>query len=682
MRHALRKNTPGRLDQRFVGAIVIIVALSVFILTWVGIRKGRADSFELLVLQGKAFTEVLAQAAENAIISESFYDYLVHLRYAEIVADLSKYDLPELNDDILIQIAQTHNLYGIFVFAADSTVVAGGIIRGPQVSLPEFVEEEVKQLIADPENNYVLLLEEGDNPGEAIHYYLEISNALDRVVLIMADAVYYVNALEQTQIGYVAQKMAREQSIEYIIYQSTQGIIFSSRATGKLLAIESDPFLSTALEADSISHRIWEFQGQKVLELVRPFSSREYPFGLLRVGLSLDGFYSISRGFDRQMIALAGVLFVLTVTALLYFNSRQKRQELSRQYTHIKTITDKIFEKMRTGVAVVEKSGRITLANDAFSEIFGITESVVGHRWDEVVDVAELSFSRISSLQRTTDEFELTLSTSKGVKTLLVAISKLGDGESEPEGVVLVVYDITRLKEYERKSARKERLSELGNLAAGVAHEIRNPLNTISIAAQRLSAEFTPTEDEDEYRRFTEQIRTETKRLNEIITRFLALAREEKKKHTPVNLSQVITDTLSFLKLEAEKLGIAIKADIQPEIYYEADADAVKQVVLNLFANAKEALEGRAGCVTVSLRRHDAEIELLFSDNGPGIPPELRDKIFTPYFTTKESGTGLGLATVHTIVTEMGGEIRLEESEKGGTCFVIILPQNRPFTSA
>jgi len=111
-----RSSVSARFDQRFIAAIIVVLALAVLILTWVGIRQSRADSFELLVLQGKAFTEALAQAAENAIASETFYDYLVHKRYAEVVVDLADTDLESLTDQQLAQLAQTHNLYGLYVF--------------------------------------------------------------------------------------------------------------------------------------------------------------------------------------------------------------------------------------------------------------------------------------------------------------------------------------------------------------------------------------------------------------------------------------------------------------------------------------------------------------------------------------------------------------------------------------
>ncbi|HWR81758.1 MAG TPA: ATP-binding protein [Candidatus Deferrimicrobium sp.] len=669
-RHVVRT---GRLDQRYAAVLVVVLALAVFLLTWTGIRQSRADSFKLLVLQGKAFTEALAKAAQNAIVSESFYEYLVHRRYADIVLSLGDPDVHALNSQQLAQTAQTYDLYGVFVFSADTNLVAGVVIGGPQPTLPDFVLQEVAQLQTNPEEKYVLLLERGERPAEAIHYYLEITNRLDRVIVIMDNALYYEIALEQTQIGYLAQELAREQGVEYVMYQSTEGIVFSSRATGQLLAIESDPFLSAALEADSIMHRVYKFQDAQVLELVRPFATRKYPFGLLRVGLSLSGFLAVSRGFDRQMVALAAALFVLSSVVVLYLNVRQKRRDLALKYDKIKSVTDRIFEEMRTGVAAVDADGTLSIANEAFQQTFGI-DTGIGRRWDDIIRVPELAFQRLISTGESSTEREVSVSVRGDSKSLLVATSRLHPSENLPGGLVVVVYDVTRLKEYEQQAARRERLSEMGDLAAGVAHEIRNPLNAISIAAQRLATEFAGGEKSDEYRAMTDRIRSETKRLNEIITRFLALTREQKDQKPEIDLSRLLAETVNFVRPEAESQGITVSVAVEPDLHVLGDTDVLKQVIMNLFNNAREAVAGQAGHVTVEAHTAANGVVISFSDNGTGIPENIRHKIFSPYFTTKRAGTGLGLTIVHKSVTDLGGEIRVEDSDFGGARFVITFP--------
>ncbi len=660
--------------RRSLIGLVILLALVVFVMTWLGIHASRQDSFKLLVTQGAAFIESLALAAENAIASESFIDYLVHRRFNEITLFLSDVLMEGDVDSRLTQTALKHNLHAIYILDLEGEVRHRGVARTSGSFLPDYVIAEAQTLASRPEDKYLLLLENPDQSAETIHYYIEISNTLNHIFVIVADALYYTDALRQTQIGYLVQNMAREPGVAYIIYQSTEGIVFSSRETGRLLAIESDPFLTAALETDTISHRKYVFQGDEVLELLRPFATEEYPFGLFRVGLSLTNYYAVVRRFDRQMIAVAVILFGLVALSILYAGSRQKRMEISRKYTEIKSVTDTIFDQMRTGVAAVNHEGTVTLVNEAFARIWGVREAR-GQRWNSLVDVTELQFERLSEWPGRTEEREVTIRAAGSEKTLLIAVSEFTVDQRQ-SGFVVVIYDITRLKQYERDAVRRERLSEMGNLAAGVAHEIRNPLNTISIAAQRLGTEFSPTEDTEAYQSLTAQIRSETKRLNEIITRFLALAREERKRQSRIELQPFIDEVVDFVKVEAEQQHIEITTEVEPNLFLQADPDSLKQVFTNLFNNTKEALAGNSGEIRISAHKVDNTVELRFSDSGPGIKDELREKVFTPYFTTKEGGTGLGLPTVHRIVSEIGGSVHIEDNkEGGGISFVIEISQ-------
>lgn len=660
------------MNPRFIAALLLALAVVIVLVTGLGIRESRQDSLRLLRMQGVAFTEALAQAAENAMASESNFDQIVHLRYSEIARGVVRRDLPNLTDQLLARTAMEHDLYGLYVLDSNTDIIAGGTGRGTDIQLPSFVFDEAAQLLAQPELKYVMLLDDGELPGTAIHYYLELTNDLRRVVVLVADATFYVEALRKTQIGYLAQNMAKEQGVEYIVYQSTEGIVFASRKIDQLLSIDSDPFLSEALDSDSIRHRIIDFQGRQVMELVRPFSSKDYPFGVLRVGLSLEGYRSVSKGFDRLMIGLAAVMFGLILVGLLYLRSRQRRRELSRRYSRFKTVTDRIFDEMRTGVAVIDHDGVVTMVNDAFERVFGISETT-GKSWEQIITEPRLSLATLRSTGDSSQETEVTIERDGDARELLVAASGLESDEA-PAGLVVMVYDITRMKQFERDATRRERLSEMGHLAAGVAHEIRNPLNTISIAAQRLAAEFSPVQQQNDYIAITSQIRTETNRLNNIITRFLALAREEKRRLQAVALDRLLTEQVDFFKPEADRLNIAIVAQVDAGIVVEADPDGLKQVFTNLFNNAKEALAGEPGRVEISAQLTESTVRIRVADSGPGVDDAIKDKIFTPYFTTKDAGTGLGLPTVYKTVTELGGEITVHDSELGGAEFVITLP--------
>jgi signal transduction histidine kinase len=238
--------------------------------------------------------------------------------------------------------------------------------------------------------------------------------------------------------------------------------------------------------------------------------------------------------------------------------------------------------------------------------------------------------------------------------------------------------------------AREQRLSAVGNLAAGVAHEIRNPLNAISIGLQRLRREFAPPEAtaRSEYDRFAEIMQAEVGRLNTIVDRFLSLARPSRLTLTEEPLVKVLEELVALLSSQASAQAVRIEADFQlGEARVRMDRQQLTHAFMNVMLNAIQAMPGggtlqvRASVLPpdrAAVSSHSAVAtrvaQVVVSDTGPGIAPEHLDRIFEPYFTTRESGTGLGLALTHKIVVEHGGRIRAESQVGSGAAFILTLP--------
>lgn len=659
----------SKYGNKFLSVLIVLLAVIIFFTSYYFIQENRNDSLELLIDQGSSFTESLAFAAENAITSESFYEYLIYKRYHELIIEISmSKQIP--NQQSLVRFASDHNLFSIHVFDTDGNLISEGIADGIRSTLPDNIYDQVINFDEAQDNNFKLILDDFYSPGGAYHYFLELTNDLKYVIVIAADAYYYIDALSETQIGFLAQKMVLEKGVEYIIYQTSHEVIFSSIIPDNILPLANDSFLTEALNTDTVVNRLYEFQEQTILELVRPFATEDYPIGVFRVGLSLESYFAIAYGYDIQIITFAIILFGLMVIVSLYLRGREKRKEISQQYQQIKSITDKIFDEMRTGVAVLDSIGTISLCNRAFDAILGV-EKCIGKQWSEIIPQNDDVLNSLLENYDSGGESETTNTFNNITKTLLISSSKI---DTRPDSKVVVVYDITKLKQYEKESARKERLSELGDLAAGVAHEIRNPLNTISIATQRLAAEFVPTDNKQGYHSFTNQIKSETRRLNEIITKFLALTRDQKKFNDKINLSEILNDFVNFISHETDQLRINLFSEISDDLIIKGSIDEMKQVFTNLFNNAKEALNNIDEMqIKIKATKIKQRIIIIFEDNGPGIPEENYDKIFTPYFTTKEAGTGLGLPMVYKIINEMGGEVKVCKSELGGAKFIIEL---------
>ena len=222
----------------------------------------------------------------------------------------------------------------------------------------------------------------------------------------------------------------------------------------------------------------------------------------------------------------------------------------------------------------------------------------------------------------------------------------------------------------EREVARQERLAALGTLAAGVAHEIRNPLSSIKGFATYFGAKFKAgTQD----RELAEVMIGEVDRLNRVVTELLELTHPSELRLAPTSVSDLVQHALKLVEGDCRSKGIAVQLRIAELEALPLDPDRMLQILLNLFLNAIQAMP-QGGTLTVSVQRVKDRLELRVGDTGHGILAQDLDRIFDPYFTTKNQGTGLGLATVRTMMTAHGGQVRVTSEPGQGTQVILDLP--------
>ncbi len=228
----------------------------------------------------------------------------------------------------------------------------------------------------------------------------------------------------------------------------------------------------------------------------------------------------------------------------------------------------------------------------------------------------------------------------------------------------------------EREVEQRRRLAALGDVAAAFAHEVRNPLNAVSMALQRLRAEFT-AEPADEYVRFVDLVQEEARRLNTIVEQFLSLARPLPVVPAPMAMGDLLREVAALVDEQARAAGVQVRLMIAPgSIDILADRDRVEQVVLNLVLNALQAMPG-GGVLTLTAEPRRDGVVLTVDDTGPGIPADVRPRVFDPYFTTRPGGLGLGLAIARRIVETHGGTIDAGDAPGGGARFQVRLPRGR-----
>lgn len=218
---------------------------------------------------------------------------------------------------------------------------------------------------------------------------------------------------------------------------------------------------------------------------------------------------------------------------------------------------------------------------------------------------------------------------------------------------------------------RADRLSAIGQLSAGLAHEIRNPLASIEGAIDIL--ERNPG-SEEKRQEFFGIMKKECQRLKRLLTNLLDFAKPRPPRIQTVGINQIVESVVSLAGPIAERCGISLQTAIPPDLpQVECDAEQLQQVILNLALNAVQAMS-EGGQVTLAARKQDLQVLVVVKDEGCGIPPEDLDKVFDPFYTTKESGTGLGLSVAHQIVNQHGGAITVEANPDRGMTFAILLP--------
>ena len=258
-----------------------------------------------------------------------------------------------------------------------------------------------------------------------------------------------------------------------------------------------------------------------------------------------------------------------------------------------------------------------------------------------------------------------------------VSVAPLRDEAGQEQGRVLLIKDLREIRDLEEKVRRSERLASLGRLAAGVAHEIRNPLSSIRGFAQYFAKRFKGQEEEEGYAAVMVK---EVDRLNRVITELLDFAGPKEPRREPHSLEHIAEQALKLLASDLALRKIAVAKDYEAGLpAAPVDRDQISQVFINLLLNAMESMDG-GGKIMVTLKKSELPhaAEIVIADTGSGIPEEDREKVFEPFFSRKKKGTGLGLAVVHQIIEGHGGNISVESRMGEGTRFRIHLPLAGP----
>ncbi len=361
--------------------------------------------------------------------------------------------------------------------------------------------------------------------------------------------------------------------------------------------------------------------------------------------------------------------------------ARALQEELSQSERRYRDMVD----TAQVLILALDRNLTITFANAAAQAVTGFDAAqLVGHgylktlvnpaEWPRTQKLLEHAFAA------PTLEQEMELRAADGGRRV-VRVRWARRHERDEDTLFGIGLDVTRQLQLERERRTSEKLAAVGTLTAGLAHEIRNPLNAallqLTLAERRIQK--LPTPDRAPVLQPLEMVRTELSRLTRLLSDFLAFARPREFGRTAINLSQLVADLADMHQAVAHASQRQLVLHIQPNLHVAGDGDALKAAVVNILKNGLEASRAK---VTVTLETQGPQAVLRIEDDGPGITDEQAARLFEPFFTTKEQGTGLGLAMVYTVVNGHGGEIALRSRPEGGAVARMALPLVPPALNA
>jgi two-component system sensor histidine kinase HydH len=409
------------------------------------------------------------------------------------------------------------------------------------------------------------------------------------------------------------------------------------------------------------------------------FMRREHPSPvspqIIFVGLDMSSIETARKADMRHSIIMGLILLLIGFAGVILLFLAQNYQATKASLSRIKAFSDNLVDNMPIGLVAIDDHQKIASLNHVAESILGLaSEKLIGK--DAAYVLPTELHQLIGGIDRESGviekEIDCKIHEAKQIP-LEVSATLLNDENGDFLGYVLLIKDLREIRGLQKEITRNQRLASVGKLAAGVAHEIRNPLSSIKGFATYFKERSREKVDDQQIANIMIQ---EVDRLNKVVGQLLEFARPIKISKKSIPLNGLLENSLKMIEKQAAEKNVKIETRFQSRVNtIFADPDWINQVLLNLYLNAIESMEaGGRLRVVISNSKLKNGIEITVSDTGIGMGKEDLAHIFDPYFTTKASGTGLGLAIVHNILEAHSGEIKAESTAGQGSSFTIFLP--------
>ncbi|MBW2412805.1 MAG: PAS domain S-box protein [Deltaproteobacteria bacterium] len=399
---------------------------------------------------------------------------------------------------------------------------------------------------------------------------------------------------------------------------------------------------------------------------------------IIFVGLDMNPVLEAQSADVRHAVIMGAILLLVGFAGFTLLFLLQSYRATRASLSRIKAFSDNVVENVPIGLLALDSQGKIAAFNNGAESILRLSAAdVIGQEAGRIIPSELIDEINHSKSHGDVIEKEIECKTAEGKRVPLeIAASSLKDEAGVFLGNVLLFKDLTEVQALRREVARSQRLASVGRLAAGVAHEIRNPLSSIKGFATYFKERYPDRPGDQQTADIMIQ---EVDRINRVVGQLLEFARPITVKKQRISLPALLKDSIKLIEDRAATQGISVQTHFEaaPDKAW-GDPDRINQILLNLYLNAIDAMEsGGELNVTLLSDEENSEILIRISDTGCGINPDHLPKIFDPYFTTKSTGTGLGLAIAHNIVEALDGNITVESYPEKGTIFTVSLPNSK-----
>ncbi len=667
------KSATARLFTGRLAALLILILAAVLILfTLLELKNTRDELIGALQEQAHTIMDIAQQGYESAEHSFSYVEELLAQRLLDNARILEEMDYQGLlSGDLLEHIAQQNNLFRVHVFDRNGRLLLSNLPAGSgmPVEAPRLLLQDV---LSDSLNELVLGFR-GRAFGPANRYAVARQRRRGGAIVVNGDASQMLEFRRAIGPGAFIRKTGATPGVCYAVVQDSTEVLLASEGVPGMEAISEDVFLWTALASSEPATRFDFFQDSEVLEIVQTVFVQDGRRALMRIGLFTTHLRETEAQARKRVWLLSFLLLALGALAGGGLIGLQYYRDLRTAYTRVEGYAQGILANMSDAVIAVNRAGEVLLFNRAAETLLGVTfASVIAKTCEAWPEICTWLEKTIASGEH--QEIEAaTLIIGNQERFIQASVQAVRDPQQVVDMAFIVIRDRTENRYLEEQVRRHEQITAMGHLAAGVAHEIRNPLNAIVMIAQRLRREFTPREAADEYGALTGTLHDEAKRINEIIQQFLTFAKPAPLKGAAVELQELVNRAAALMRSEAQLRQIAITTACQPDARVWGDGSKLQQVLLNLLHNSLAACQP-GGAIHVECAVDKSHVRLSVADDGAGIAEENLDKIFNLYFTTRESGSGLGLSIVQQIISQHNGSIDVSSQEGQGTRISITLP--------